>query len=91
MVPFSECPYDGKQFPIKDLIVSFCWVQGLGQVPARMILSIVISLEEHCSGSHEGSISCNCELASGVRVSEDWLTKEAIFQRQEQFITCVSP
>jgi len=80
MAPFSECSDDGEQFPIEDLVVSFCWVQGLGQVTAWMILSIVIGLKEHRSSSHEGSISHNCKLVSGVGVSKDWLTKETIFQ-----------
>jgi hypothetical protein len=83
MAPFSERSDDSEQFSIEDLVVSFCWVQGLGQVTARMILSVVISLKEHRSGSHKGGISRNCELASGVGVLKDWLTKETIFQGQE--------
>jgi len=91
MAPFSERSDDSKQFPIKDLVVSFCWVQGLGQVTAWMILSIVIGLKEHHSGSHEGSISCNCKLASRVGVLKDQLMEETIFQGQERFVTCISP
>jgi hypothetical protein len=83
MMPFSEHPNDSEQFPIKDLVFSFCWVQGLGQVTAWMILSIIISLKEHSSGCHKRSISRNGKLVSGVRVPKDWLTKEAIFQGQE--------
>jgi hypothetical protein len=91
MTPFSERTDNSEQFPIEDLVVSFCWVQRLGQVTTWMILSIIIGLKEYCSGGHEGSISCNCELTSGVGVSKDRLTKETIFQGQEQFVTCISP
>jgi hypothetical protein len=91
MTPFSECTDDSEQFPIEDLVVSFRWIQGLGQVPTWMILSIIIGLEKHCSGGHEGSISCNCELMSRVGVSKDRLAKETIFQGQERFVTRISP
>jgi len=71
MMPFGKCTDDSEQFSIKDLVVSFRWVQGLGQVAAWMILSVIISLKEYYSGSHEGSIGCNCKLVSRVWVSKD--------------------
>jgi hypothetical protein len=91
MMPFSECTDDSEQLPIEDLVVSFCWVQRLGQVTAQMILSIIIGLKEYGSSSHKGGVSCNCELMSRVRVSKYWLMEETIFQGQERFITRISP
>jgi hypothetical protein len=44
IAPFSECPDDCEQLPVKDLVITFSRVKGLGEVTAGMILTIVISL-----------------------------------------------
>jgi hypothetical protein len=58
----------------------FSGIQRLGEITARVILANIISLQEHCSGSNKGSIGGNSELTGRIRVPEDWLAKEAIFQ-----------
>jgi hypothetical protein len=65
---------------IKDLIIVFSGIQRLGEITARVILATIISLQEHRSGSNKGSIGGNSELMGRIRVSEDWLAKEAIVQ-----------
>jgi hypothetical protein len=48
-----------------------------------MVLSIIISLKEHRSSGDERSISCYGKLTGRIRVSKDWLMKEAVLQGQE--------
>jgi hypothetical protein len=91
MAPFGECSDNSEQFPVKDLVITFGRVQGLREVTTGVISTIVIGLKEYCSSSDEGSIRCNSKLMGGIRVLEDWLVEEAIFQGQEQIITCISP
>ena len=47
-----------KEFSIIDLIVSFCRVEGLREIGAWVVGSILISLEENCSSCNKGCISC---------------------------------
>jgi hypothetical protein len=44
MVPFSQGSDYCEQFSIKDLIVSFCGVQGLGKIAAWVVYTIFVSL-----------------------------------------------
>jgi hypothetical protein len=83
MAPLGECSDNSEQFPVKDLVITFGRVQGLREVTTGVISTIVISLKEYCSSSDEGSICCNSKLTGGIRVLEDWLVEEAIFQGQE--------
>jgi hypothetical protein len=91
MTPLCERTDDSEQFSVEDLVISFSRVQGLGQVTAWMILSIIIGLKKYRSSSHERGVSCNCELTSRIRITKYRLTEETIFQSQERFVTRVSP
>jgi hypothetical protein len=42
--PFSECADNSEQFSVKDLIITFGRIQGLGEVTTGVILTIVIGL-----------------------------------------------
>jgi hypothetical protein len=66
-------------------------VQGLREIPTRVILAILIGLKEHTSSSDKGSISNNSELPSRIWVLENQLSKEAIFQGKERVITHIRP
>jgi hypothetical protein len=56
MMPFSKRTNYSEQFAIKNLIIMFSRVRGLGEVTARVILTVIISLQEYCSGSDKGGI-----------------------------------
>jgi hypothetical protein len=47
---------NGKEFSIIDLVVPFGGVKGLRKVSAGMICSILISLEQDCTGCYKRSI-----------------------------------
>jgi hypothetical protein len=91
MAPFTKCVDHCKYFPVEDLIVTFCWIQGLEEVAAWVILSVLISLKEHSSSGNKQSISGNSELSGGVWVAEDQLLEEAIFQCKEGIMACIRP
>src|SRR6267154_5197761 len=63
MAPSFQGSDDGKEFPIVNLIVSFCGVKGLGKVSAGMIRSILISLEKDCSSGGKRGVCSESELS----------------------------
>ncbi|KIK34821.1 hypothetical protein CY34DRAFT_97224, partial [Suillus luteus UH-Slu-Lm8-n1] len=80
--PCFQSMDDSEKFLIIDLIITFCGIKRLREIPARVIGAIFISLED-CSSGNEGSISSKGELSRGVR--------EALLQFLEGVGTCLCP
>jgi hypothetical protein len=56
MPPCFQGTDDSEEFSIIDLVVSFCRVEGLQKISARVICSIFISLEQNCTGRNKRCI-----------------------------------
>ena len=67
---------DGKEFPIIDVIVSFCWREQLGEIGARVPIAVRISLQEDGARGIFGSVSGDGEGGSEVREMKDGLGQE---------------
>jgi hypothetical protein len=55
----------------------------LGKITIRVVLTVLIGLQEYCSGGNKGSIGGYGKLSGRIKVSKDWLVKGAIFQSQK--------
>ena len=47
MFPFGESKDNSKKFPVIDIIVTFCWQEGFGEVSARVKIPIGVLLHEY--------------------------------------------
>jgi hypothetical protein len=56
MPPCFQGTDDGKEFMIVNLIISFGGVKGLRKISAGVICSVLISLEQDCTGCNERCI-----------------------------------
>ena len=61
LLPLVQSQDDGKEFLVINIIVSFSWCKGFGEVSAGVMVSIVISLQKYSSGSKEGGVCHNGE------------------------------
>ena len=67
MMPFLQGLDDREEFPIIDVIISFCRGEGGRMTGTRMEVSIGVLLHRYSSGSSEGSISHDKEWVGGVQ------------------------
>ena len=80
VTPGFQGSNDGKEFPVVDVVVSFCWGEWLGKVGARVPIAIRVGLEEDCAGGVLEGVGCNGEGGGKVWEMEDWLGQEEGFE-----------
>ena len=61
LLPLVQSQDNSKEFLVINIIVSFSWCEGFGEVSTGVMVSIVISLHKYCSSSKEGDICHNDE------------------------------
>ena len=61
LLPLVQSQDDSKEFSVIDIIVSFGWCEGFGEVSTGVMVSIVICLHKYSSGSKEGGVCHNGE------------------------------
>ena len=71
LLPFFQCKDHRKEFAIIDVIVLFGKNERLGEIGARVGITIEIILEENSSSSEEGSIGHDGKGARNVRDAKD--------------------
>lgn len=79
MPPCCQGVDNGKKFPVIYLVVLFCGIKGLGEVSARVVCFIFVSLEKDSASGYEGGISGKGKMPRGVRVLGDGFREEALF------------
>ena len=71
LFPFFQCKDHGKEFSIIDVIVLFGRNKRLGEIGARVEITIEIVLKENSSSGEEGSIGHDGKGASNVWDAKD--------------------
>ena len=80
LLPLVQSQDDSKEFLVINIIVSFSWCKGFGEVSAGVMVSIVISLQKYSSSSEEGGVCHNGEGTGDIRDYEDWGGGEYLFE-----------
>ena len=91
MTPLLESLDDGKEFPVIDVIVSFCQREGGRMIGTGTEISIGVFLHEHSSSGSEGSVCHDKEGFGGVRHLNYWGGKESFFEFDEHVVLSLSP
>ena len=82
---------DGKEFPVVDVVVAFGGDERLGEIRARMSVTIGVGLEEDCARGILRGICGNGEGFGEVREVEDGSREEEVFQLVEGLLTSGGP
>ena len=78
--PFGESVDHGKEFTVKNVVVTLWSEKSFGEEGTRVQVSIKVCLHKDCPSGCEGSIGHDCKEFSGVWESQDRSLGEGHFQ-----------
>ena len=71
LFPFRKGKNDGEELSVVDVIIMLSWEEHLGEVSARIEISIGVFLHKNCSSSKERGIRHNVEGTRNIRDCQD--------------------
>src|ERR1700677_2532842 len=91
MTPVFKATHDREHFSIIDFVISFDFIEGLGNEGAGIPFLVVLKNTEDISSSEARRVSFNSEGFRGIRVMEDRFGGETLLEVVEHKFFVFAP